>query len=64
MKGKPIMSTWIKISLHLVSEVRKATIDNYRFNVTDWCIGDAEIFEAAAKLIRSEIERSKTPDVK
>jgi len=49
------MGVWIKASFYLTEEVDRATISNSQFNVNEWCIGDAEIFEKAARLIRSEL---------
>ena len=49
------MGIWIKAMFFLTEEVDKATISNPQFNVEEWCIGDAEIFEKAARLIRSEL---------
>jgi hypothetical protein len=39
----------------IMAAVRALTIHRYTFDPGPWCLGDAEDFEAAARLIRREI---------
>ena len=53
------MGIYIRPVFNLIDEIRRATINNHNFKIDQWCLYDAEVLEAAARLIRDELEKQR-----